>query len=273
MDIAQAFCVIDETFHTVCGHIITTINHVSGDCPNFNENPYLEDYRLTFCQDFHINQAIVLNSSCKFCLNPEVEASYNEWRSEAEAILQAEIQARREFWTRYTEIQRILFARQAALELDAVIASEAYQVGVQLHNESADELTEEILEGLALNFIRRNRIRGWYVAQQTYHLGQIRSGIPNAELDHLFDEADPNPEILAPVLPEDVPDDEICGICRVSLDNREVGGLTSLRRVFCGFHIFHLNCILPWFREGDPDTVTCPACRASRNVITPPDFE
>ncbi|KAF7903832.1 hypothetical protein BELL_1684g00010 [Botrytis elliptica] len=273
MDIAQELCVIDETFHTVCGHVITRIKHEHENCRNFDRNPYLEgQYIDCQCRAYHINQATVLDSSCKICLNTETDTIINEWRSDEEAITPAEIESRREFWARYTEEQRTLFTRQEVFERDAETGREAYEVGVQLHNEGADELTEEILDRLALNSIRLNRTRGWYVAQQTYHFGQIRRGIPDDELEHLYDETDPNPAILAPVLPADVPDDEICGICRQSVHVPGVSGLTGLLRVFCGLHIFHHDCILPWFRQGNPDTVSCPACRASRNVIIPPDF-
>ncbi|TGO57241.1 hypothetical protein BOTNAR_0205g00070 [Botryotinia narcissicola] len=273
MDIAQELCVIDETFHTVCGHVITRIMHEDERCPNFDRNPYLEgQYINCQCRAYHINQATVSDSSCKFCLNSETDAIANEWRSDTQAITPAEIQSRREFWTRYTKGQRTLFARQEVLELDAVIGREAFEVGVQLHQDGADELTEEILDKLALNRIRLDRARCWYIAQQTYHFRQIRRGIPDGELEHLYEETDLNPAILAPVLPADLPDDEICGICRESVYVPGVSGLADLRRVFCGRHIFHHDCILPWFREGNPNTVTCPVCRATRNIIIPPDF-
>ncbi|TGO20304.1 hypothetical protein BPAE_0312g00050 [Botrytis paeoniae] len=229
MNVAQELCVIDETFHTVCGHVITRIKHEHEHCRNFDRNPYLEgQYIDCQCRAYHINQATVLDTSCKFCLNPETDTIINEWRSDTEAITPAEIGFRREFWARYTEEQRILFVRQDIFELDAETGREAYEVGVQLHNEGADELTEEILDRLALNSIRLDRTRSWYVAQQTYYFGQIRRGIPDAELEHLYDETDPNPAILAPVLPADVPDDEICGICRQSLHVTGVDGLTNV---------------------------------------------
>ncbi|KAF7957114.1 hypothetical protein EAE96_004434 [Botrytis aclada] len=273
MDSVQDLCVIDETFHTVCGHVITRINHEDGHCPHVNRDPYIEgQYIQCFCVAYHFSQATVLDSSCKFCLNPDADAIPNEWRSDTEEVTPAEIQPRREYWTRYIEEQRTLFARQGIFELDAKTASEGFEVGLQLHEESPDELTEEILDGLGLEVIRCDRVRLWYLAQQNFRVGQIREGIEDTALPNVYDETNPNPAILAPVLPADVPNDEICGICRQSLHNPAAAGLTGLRRVFCGFHIFHHDCILPWFREGDPDTVSCPACRASRNVVIPPDF-
>ncbi|KAF7884160.1 uncharacterized protein EAF01_011583 [Botrytis porri] len=273
MNFAQELCVIDETFHTVCGHVITRIKHEDDRCLYFNHNPYLEgQYIQCLCRAYHISQATILDSSCKFCLNPDTDAIENEWRSDEEEITPAEIQSRREFCARYTEEQRTHFARQAIFEFDAETAAEGYEVGLQLHEEGSDELTEEILDRLGLNIIRFDRTRNWYLAQQNYYFGQVRNGIPEAELASVYEETDPNPAILAPVLPADFPDDEICGICRQPLHHPEAGGLTGLRRVFCGFHIFHHDCILPWFREGAADTISCPTCRASRTVIVPPDF-
>ncbi|APA14449.1 predicted protein [Sclerotinia sclerotiorum 1980 UF-70] len=116
-------------------------------------------------------------------------------------------------------------------------------------------------------------MRGWYLAQQNYHPGQLGSGIPSVGRRYLFDEKDVNPEILAPVLFADAPPDEFYGICRLLLSDREACGPNGLRRVFCGVHIYHHDCIVPWFREGGGQHVTCPTCRARRHLLRPPVHE
>jgi hypothetical protein len=56
--------------------------------------------------------------------------------------------------------------------------------------------------------------------------------------------------------------DDICGICRGTLDDGEVHKLP------CG-HIYHGMCIAPWLAEH----LNCPYCRGSWKVIELPSFD
>jgi len=60
----------------------------------------------------------------------------------------------------------------------------------------------------------------------------------------------------------DRPMDDICAICRGTLDDGEVHKLP------CG-HIYHGRCIVPWLAEH----ANCPYCRGSWKVIEIPSFD
>ncbi|KAJ8060810.1 hypothetical protein OCU04_009894 [Sclerotinia nivalis] len=204
-----------------------------------------------------------------FCSDAKYNAA-NTWRSDRndEAVLGAEIQSCCEHWVGYIAEQRRLFARQATFELNAKAALlDVDEFLLQFPNEmpSGPEY-----ERLGWAFIRLERMRVWYLAQQNYYLWEVRQGIPDTKRRYLFDEENINPEILAPVLRADIPPDEICGICHCLLSDREAGGLNGVRRVYCGVHIYHHDCIIRWFKVGDGEHVSCPTCRARRHLLRPP---
>ncbi|KAF7862999.1 hypothetical protein EAF04_007082 [Stromatinia cepivora] len=268
MEFVESLCVFDEKFYSFCGHVVTKVKHAN-NCPKENHDPYLRGQRLGhICDSYHFKQGLILNFLCQFCFNAKYNAS-NTWRSDRndEAVLGAEIQSRHEYWAGYIDGQRRLFARQATFELNAQAALLNVEEFVQ---QSPNEMPSgPEYERLGWAFIRLDRMRGWYLAQQNYHLGEVRRGIPDAERRHLFDEENINPDILAPVLRTDMPPGEICGICRCPLSDREACGVNGLRRVYCGVHIYHHDCIVRWFREGDGEHVSCPTCRARRHLIRP----
>lgn len=277
--IDDALCIIDETFHTGCGHVITSLKH-RDDCVHRNRNPYLDGYRLGFmCGVYHFNEATIARGLCKQCLTPHVNLNGiepNQFRSDMGAAnpnpSRPEIRARIAYWEQYTALQRRLSARQNVFEDSAVAFYKRLNV---LLDEKDDRDEAEAPATPAEERLLRlcngaDQKRAWYLAWQNTELSEIRMMIPEIDRRKFWDEADANPEVLAPVRRADIPDGEICAICRCDLDDPQAPDASSLRRVFCGHHIFHLDCIVPWFRSGDGEHVSCPACREKRHLIREP---
>ncbi|RDK42497.1 hypothetical protein M752DRAFT_251638 [Aspergillus phoenicis ATCC 13157] len=69
----------------------------------------------------------------------------------------------------------------------------------------------------------------------------------------------------------DMPDDEVCGICRVQFDGtcptcKFPGDDCSLLLGKCG-HSFHMHCLMTWIQQ-ESSKGLCPMCRQSMSLIT-----
>ncbi|CAD6446862.1 feae0959-9a81-48ab-b8bb-7554c1f35bb6 [Sclerotinia trifoliorum] len=269
MEFFESLCVFNEWFYKGCGHVVTKVKHAN-NCREENHDPYRHGQILgQMCDSYHIKPALIIHSLCPFCSDADYNAA-NVWRSDRndEALLRVDIRPRVVYWAEYIAKQRQLFARQASLEFNARVALIDVENFVQQSPNGIPDGPE--YERIGWAFLRLEKMRVWYLAQQNHHLAEIRRGIPHAERRHLFDEEVVNPDILAPVLFADIPPDEFCGICRLPLSDREAWGPNGVRRVFCGVHIYHHDCIIPWFRVNGGQHVTCPTCRARRHLLRPP---
>ncbi|KAI9640144.1 hypothetical protein NHQ30_011546 [Ciborinia camelliae] len=261
-------CVLDETFYTLCGHVVAQINHNIG-CLEDDHNPYIDGFRLRrvgFCRTFYLKEATIRSSYCQFCLDSEYDPLEGEWRSDLlltglddKAISESNIQHRLNYWTRYMQEQRRQFERQQPLESN-------YQSALQ-NLIQCREIPE--LDRLSMELVIANRKRCWYFNMQNRQFTEIRQMVPDTQRAYLFEDDNVNPEILTPVLPADLPHNEICGICHENFVDPEASQVNDVCRTFCN-HFYHQNCILPWFRQGNSNLASCPMCRTSRNLIRPP---
>ncbi|RAK77062.1 anaphase promoting complex subunit 11 [Aspergillus fijiensis CBS 313.89] len=67
----------------------------------------------------------------------------------------------------------------------------------------------------------------------------------------------------------DMPDDEVCGICRVQFDGtcptcKFPGDDCSLLLGKCG-HSFHMHCLMTWIQQ-ESSKGLCPMCRQSKSL-------
>lgn len=69
----------------------------------------------------------------------------------------------------------------------------------------------------------------------------------------------------------DMPEDEVCGICRVQFDGtcptcKFPGDDCALLMGKCG-HSFHMHCVVSWIQQ-DSSKGLCPMCRQSKSNYT-----
>lgn len=272
MDFLRGLCIIDETLYTSCGHVITKLNH-RGDCHQNNLNPFGEGFRLTsVCVLYYFLEATIKATPCSSCAGSD-QTSMNEWRSDdPDALPPAEISKRVEYWTKYIEKQKELSLRQSCLEGLANAAGHVLEQIRREHPERIDSPDQEFRK-LELKFAELDNRRNWFLAQQSIHCKQIRQFMPEENRIYLLhdplDQARVNPDLLTPVRPSDVSEDDECGICRLSMTDVDACGVNGIRRTFCG-HFFHHDCIINWFDFDQRTVITCPTCRAARNLMIPP---
>ncbi|EAW10983.1 anaphase promoting complex subunit 11 [Aspergillus clavatus NRRL 1] len=70
----------------------------------------------------------------------------------------------------------------------------------------------------------------------------------------------------------DMPEDEVCGICRVQFDGtcptcKFPGDDCSLLLGKCG-HSFHMHCLMTWIQQ-ESSKGLCPMCRQSKSHLPP----
>ncbi|KAM0153306.1 hypothetical protein ACHAPG_007142 [Botrytis cinerea] len=128
---------------------------------------------------------------------------------------------------------------------------------------------EQALDRLESDMQRAETIKTFYDHHQNEYFLQFR-GLKKMSMRLLFDPVNPTHltfGLLRLVKPEEIPIEEVCGICT------EVMGSESdanVMRLFCNRHLFHETCIIPWFNTANNITVTCPMCRSPRKMYKPP---
>ncbi|TGO54358.1 hypothetical protein BCON_0108g00020 [Botryotinia convoluta] len=226
-------CIVTETLSSICGHVTTVIEH-HRSCELIQFDSYrAAGYDLKFLLDYH------------------------SWTKTH----------RRKSWESYISDQTILFQRQK--RFDDVFET-AQQDLIAYNANSGDARDEQALYRLSSNVQRAEMIRSFYDHHQNEYLLQFR-GLKNMLLRLFFDPVNPTHltfGLLRLVQPEENPAREVCGICREVMDgeNRK-----DVMRLFCDRHLFHENCIIPWFETANNNTVTCPMCQSTREIYKPPN--
>ncbi|TGO27079.1 hypothetical protein BPAE_0048g00510 [Botrytis paeoniae] len=245
-------CVVTETLSGICGHVTTVIEH-HRSCELIQFDSYRAvGYDLKFLLDYHpwtktrMASAFITESKCISRDAIEKGASFQSFRPPPNT------------WISDTEKR-----------FDDVFET-AQQDLIAYNANSGDAGDEQALYRLNSNVQRAETIRNFYDHRQNEYLLQFR-GLKNMSMRLLFDPVNLTHltfGLLRLVKPKEIPAGEVCGICREIMDgeNRKV-----VMRLFCDQHLFHENCIIPWFETANNNTVICPICRTTREMYKPPN--
>ncbi|KAF7891575.1 hypothetical protein EAF00_007877 [Botryotinia globosa] len=280
-------CVVTETLSSVCGHVTTVIKHHQS-CEIIEFDPYRAGgYDLKYLLDYHpwtktrMASATITECKCISCDAIENGASFeafrppsNTWISDvfyrhiSFALSSNLIADRRKSWESYISDQNILFQRQKCFD---DVFETAQQDLIAYNANSGHAGDEHALYYLNSDVEKAEIIRSFYDHHQNEYLLQFR-GLKNMSMRLLFDPVNPTHltfGLLRLVKPEDIPAGEVCGICREIMDveNRKI-----VTRLFCDRHLFHENCIIPWFETANNNKVTCPMCQSIREMYKPPNL-
>ncbi|KAI9645072.1 hypothetical protein NHQ30_005806 [Ciborinia camelliae] len=292
-------CSVKETFSAVCGHVTTAIEHHS-NCRRSQEDFYSVGTGQNLRLRFHYHQgstrwlpAMIKESKCIYCDAVEKGHSFQAPPNTGISDIQEgegyknisvpEQQSRRKFWEAFIADQSLLIQRQskflkarqdARQELEEVIGNELdnpnQEVG-EWHEKVCGFIEDEQkIDALSWNSTGAEVMEAFHDFAQNFYFRQCRS-MKESEICHLFDPIHLTLltfGLLSPVQPEEIPSGEICGICTDGMDSI-ANESETIRRVFCGHHLFHQKCIVEWF-ENNRSKVTCPMCRDTRNVYRSP---
>ncbi|KAJ8063264.1 hypothetical protein OCU04_008495 [Sclerotinia nivalis] len=283
-------CTVRENFSYVCGHVTTVVKH-HNQCTlpcafgPYRHSPDIQDglklflpgHVLRACrwdrvciEDIECIYCQFTNTGCSFSVLPQILPS-NTWISDPrdggyKVIPPAEIQSRRAYWTNYVHDQAVLFHRQYLMR-------EAHQDALDAlaeYDERLGQITNrKTRKQYSWDIKRAKMMLDFYDLAQNLYFGQVRL-MGAMEVTCLFD---PNNltflthDLLHLVKPEEIPSEEICGICTEALVSPELGEVT---RVFCGSHLFHHKCIVDWFNRSKTDKVSCPMCRKTCTIYRLP---
>ncbi|KAK6598737.1 ring zinc finger [Botrytis cinerea] len=280
-------CVISESFSSICGHVTTVIEH-HRTCELMQFDPYQDrvgGHNLKFLLDYHpwtqlrLARAFITEFKCISCDTVEKGICFesfrpppNTWISDVYyreisfAFSLLLIANRRKSWESYISDQNILFQRQKRFD---DIFETAQQDLIAYNAKSGATRDEQALDRLESDMQRAETIKTFYDHHQNEYFLQFR-GLKKMSMRLLFDPVNPTHltfGLLRLVKPEEIPIEEVCGICT------EVMGSESdanVMRLFCNRHLFHETCIIPWFNTANNNTVTCPMCRSPRKMYKPP---
>ncbi|QSZ35868.1 hypothetical protein DSL72_006990 [Monilinia vaccinii-corymbosi] len=276
-------CKVAETFSTVCGHVASIVKH--GDrCPHPQDPQYCpEDKRSGqfihmddhFLRSVRWVSAKITESKCIYCEAVEQGTPFvappmtwisdvGDSEGEHKIVSPAEIASRREFWKNFIADHAVLSQRQHdLLEVYRAAATELQQYDARSGN-------EETVIKIATAAIISKKMYEWYDLERYLYLGMVRM-MGEMEMALLFD---PNKltlltyELLYPVNPDEIPSGEVCGICMDELNSAEPSD--NVRRVFCGRHLFHQECIVQWFEKSRELKASCPMCRKTHQFYRAP---
>ncbi|KAF7950545.1 hypothetical protein EAE96_007827 [Botrytis aclada] len=277
-------CVVTESFSSICGHVTTVIEHHQTCDMEFD--PYrVGGYDLTPLLDFHswtktrMASASITECKCISCDALEKGASFesfrpppNTWISDSlcreisSALPPLVIAKRRESWESYMSDQTILSQRQKFFD---EVLNAALQDFIAYEEDSGDARDEQAFHRVDSELQRAAITREFYGRHQNEYLLQFR-GLKNMSMRLLFDPVNPTHltfGLLRLVKPEEISSREICGVCREVMDGENGKNVV---RLFCDQHLFHENCIIPWFTTANNNTVRCPMCRTTRGMYTLP---